>query len=301
MSPPIFSVQFNEIVIIESLAKGQQPVGHEVALETIKPKAIEAGVGLRLLPAPDKNAMFKALGHLLRRCRESGSVPMLQVDAHGMVDPPGLMLGDGSPLPWSEVMPHLSVLNAASHNNLFLILACCHGAHMVTKSDFRFPAPFHTLLAPRDEVWTNDLHDRLSAFYGALLPLGDMAAALKALDAAMATVETPYLFTRCDEVLALGYAEYLGVVAREGTPARIERVAREVQVERSRAGLPLLDGDVLRREVTRRLADQSVEPKNYEETAAKFLMLDDPLVNRTLVPPYDYVLRRSRGLPKSDT
>ncbi len=116
-------------------------------------------------------------------------------------------------MPWSRLKPLLVNINLTSRMNLFLVLACCHGAYFLPECRYHETVPFAWMFGPGKEIKADPMLALSGAFYAELLKGRDITEALT-----IGGVARP----------AISYASMSAVgVFRVALTARIKGAARE--------------------------------------------------------------------------
>ncbi|MGZ8946537.1 MAG: hypothetical protein ACXW1W_14080 [Methylococcaceae bacterium] len=173
------SARFSRIVIIQSLPAGESPTGRQLRDAIEITAQFNHNILVEFIDAPTANDFWIALERVQEATEKTMAYPILHLECHG--DKTGLLLGDGTPLPWAELKTALAKLNKATRCNLFVTLAACHGAMLVEALDVHARAPCWGLIGPSGEVSPPDLVGSYSAFFLELLQSEDTVAALCAL------------------------------------------------------------------------------------------------------------------------
>lgn len=116
----------------------------------------------------DDASLRKLLLDLRRECR-GGLRPIIHFDGHGD-SRRGMQVGRSPDFfSWAELVKKLRKINMATENNLCVVMGVCSGFDLIRTISILKPVPFYALVAPRREVSTGYLDERVSLFYRSLL------------------------------------------------------------------------------------------------------------------------------------
>jgi hypothetical protein len=173
--------RFSRIVIIQSLGADDSPTGRHLR-DAIEPAAQTLHhISVEYIDARTKDDFWNALNHVRETTERMTSFPILHIECHGTSDKTGLYLADGTTIPWSTLKTPLMALNQATRCNLFVTLACCHGAMLMESLDWQDRSPCWGLLGPSDAVSPLDLKSSYSTFFLELLSSSNAATAVSSL------------------------------------------------------------------------------------------------------------------------
>jgi hypothetical protein len=172
----------SEIVVVESLEPHEAPTG-AILVKTLDGLIGELAPNLRVTHWPCESALeFRAqMQQLADRARKSGVRPLLHIEAHGS-EAGGLEFANGSSLSWDDLGLLLTELNVATQFNLFVVVAACYGAHLVSQFSPLSPAPAWGIVAPTRSVDPGELLRGFRSFYGCLLRTKDATLATTILE-----------------------------------------------------------------------------------------------------------------------
>jgi hypothetical protein len=173
--------RFSRIVIIQSLRADESPTGRHLR-DAIEPTAQALHhIPVEYIDAQTESDFWNALKRVLETTRHMTDIPILHFECHGTSDRAGLSLADRTTIPWSTLKTPLVALNQATGCNLFVTLACCHGAMLMESLDWQDRSPCWGLLGPSGEVSPLDLKSSYSTFFLELLGSSNAATAARSL------------------------------------------------------------------------------------------------------------------------
>jgi hypothetical protein len=223
-----------QIWIVDSLGDDDRQTGRRLRED------LEDHITVRNLTVPvifrrvcDPTALLSSLDELQTDIEKTGRNAILHLECHGSTNCSGLVLRDGSYVPWDDLKPRLQAINLASRFNLFLILGCCNGGYVAQIARLEEPAAFCALLGPNNELGERDLLDGLRAFYTELLTVRDATAAFNALRTAVP--DFPYFYTTAEGLFRLGFAAY---IREETTAEQLSRRAQSIHQRLRDSGHP---------------------------------------------------------------
>lgn len=129
-----------------------------------------------------KTALVGYLKAMETECKAGVLMPHIHFECHGD-EYKGLWLaGSGEFIPWPELASLIAPLNAASRNNLSVMLATCHGYQLAKGVNVKDPCPFHFMIAPNEEISAGAIYDSALPFYKEVISTGELNTALGHLD-----------------------------------------------------------------------------------------------------------------------
>lgn len=221
------SVQFDSVVVLESLGPGEKRTGTWLYDKVLKPWA-DANPTFSVLynAVGDKMDFFAALRAAEVQLLSQGHAPILHIEAHG--DKDGILLSSGERILWEELRSIFTAINRKCDFNLFVVMALCRGWWLSRLLVPHQPSPVWGLLGPTEPVLDGDLKEAMRAFYVELLSSFD---ARKALDVA----NKHKTFKNWDYRLQTAEVMYCQVfhryVAEMGTPEQLARRENELTYE----------------------------------------------------------------------
>jgi hypothetical protein len=252
-----------KIVILESLPSGDRRTGTETAADLQFHRFNQAvNVPIELVKVGNRDELFSTLERLANEA-ELGESPILHLECHGLADRTGIALADGAEVEWRRLTNPLVHINVATRCNLLLSVAACYGAHGVRALADTDRAPFWAILAPRAEVYAQDLYGPYLRFYAELLSTGDGDRAIQVVEDAPSTPGI-YGFMTCEQFFAIAYRRYL---ARFTTAQAYETAAAAIHTDLLAHGVQV-DMALIKHALT------AIEEPFFNEFFRRFVMID---------------------------
>ena len=195
-------------------------------------------------------------------CETKSICPIIHLEMHGNRD--GLVLSNGDDIRWSEFVPLCKGINRACNNNLFLVMAVCHGYQAILETSIKNISPFCTFIGPSSIVTAGDIQRDFPKFYKQLFQTGD-------IDQAYHHFSNGYGLYKCEQTFIECLVRYLIEQCRgKEKKRRTERLLTEALKN-------LVDGNIPISKI-RRIIKKLIQPKNQslERFRTCFLMLDAP-------------------------
>jgi hypothetical protein len=166
----VSSLKFNKIVFFESLNSNELKTGKSLAedLEYINIKNT-IKIPIEFYDIPNVSTFIKHLEKITKEAEKKTVFPIIQIDAHGSNNPPGLVMKSGELIEWIDLEENLRKLNIASKGNLLLVTASCFGQFANTSVAIANRAPFWAVVGPMASIQVNDIMRSLRRFYSSLL------------------------------------------------------------------------------------------------------------------------------------
>jgi hypothetical protein len=184
------------LYIIDSIPEGELNTARQLRddLEVIKSIEDSKGVNtfrieLKKLSTRDEVfGFFKSLG------TSSGVNPILHFECHG--DEKGIQFADDSYVTWLEIKPCFQKINEACGCNLFITLASCNGANLISSVQPGERSPFCGMIGVIDRLSVDNAQKSFAAFYSKLVESRDGSVALNSLMGVNLSAGSPryYLF-----------------------------------------------------------------------------------------------------------
>ena len=282
---------FSRVVIIQSLQSGESPTGRHLR-DAIEQTAQERhGISVEYVDAQTVDEFMIALDNVRETTERGPNVPILHFECHGTSDKKGLYLADGTSITWSALKTHLVPINRATRCNLFVTLACCHGAMLMECLDIFERSPCWGLLGPSGEVSSLDLKNSYSAFFLELLESSNADAAIVSLMQSPERRARYFLLTAEDmfqSVVDLYQRSY------SSEPQHQERIERFNRVfEKHGAPVSVLNST----DSELRLAEQNILEKIYN----RFFFVDHYPENRLRFPNSYSIIMGQQGSSELST
>jgi hypothetical protein len=123
--------RFSKIIIIESLEVNEIRTG-EMLSQFIEGEARHNNLNIKveLHKVSHTMAFVKLLEQIKADIISKGEIPLLHIECHGHPED-GLEFENSSLFSWESLSESLSLLNAATKFNLFVILSACFGGHLL--------------------------------------------------------------------------------------------------------------------------------------------------------------------------
>lgn len=115
-------------------------------------------------------------------CKAGVLLPALHFECHGDAEKGLWIAANDEYIPWPDLAALIAPLNAASRNNVAVVLATCHGFTLWRSVNIKTPCPFQYMIAPNQEISAGAIHDSLLPFYKEIISSGGLNTAITYLD-----------------------------------------------------------------------------------------------------------------------
>jgi hypothetical protein len=175
------AIAFNGVLVVESLRQGDDLTGKSL-VEYVQDLAVESDAGFPIGRISCRTSVeFESLlGQLTEEASLYGKWPWLHLEMHGSAAQ-GIYFEDESNIEWVRVAELFTTLNLATHFNLGVSFATCHGAEFFRKVSFLNPSPMLMAVGPTDGIYPDEVMSRYRSFYRALAKTRDFEAGVQAL------------------------------------------------------------------------------------------------------------------------
>lgn len=174
--------QLNGIIIIDGLrSKDSRTAGRlSECINDLNHPVLE--FYHELIRVTSASELFEALDHVKMLCRDHGLKPIIHFEVHGD-EAVGVAVGDAQELvPWAELLQKFRSINLLCQNNLGVVMAACHGLHLIESIEINLPCPFYFLIGPEHSVTSGIIEDSMLPFYKTLYTTKHIAEAFSVLD-----------------------------------------------------------------------------------------------------------------------
>jgi hypothetical protein len=261
-----YSHEFNSVYVFESLPPGDRRTGTNLFEQVLKPLELRGVVSASRLFTPSTlDEFLEELDTVAESVRTGSLAPIIHFEMHGNAR--GLELATGEFLVWERLRESLTKINTYSGFNLFVSLAACSGAFLISLLLPTAPSPVWGLLGPTDSVSAVDVENSFRAFYDTLLGSCDADRAVAALNSGRGSEMPKYDFVHCEPLFCKVFLRYLRVsCSPEALHERVPRLALEAVAVKSLSPVDALPEAVRIREYLENRGRQ------YEDMRAIFLM-----------------------------
>lgn len=264
-------IEFNRIYVVESLPAHEEKTGTQLHNDLLQWQKFRfEGFQSVLLEPKNKQEWEKYMVRILEDTANKGVLPIIHFEIHGSTNKDGLVLASGELVSWEEMGNILTRINIASRMNLFVSLAVCHGAYLLTQYHLDHRAFCYGVLGSFDVLKVNDLKIRFNEFYEELFTSFDINKAYQRLLNANSEVQVDYECISALEIFYRNYRNY--ILTQVNNPERVKERALEAAEQ---SGHILLTRQQ-RRAHQRAFSKKLHQKKNefYVEHSTKFLMTD---------------------------
>ena len=264
---------YSKIYVCEALQDDELSTGMQLARDTLKLLCDN----MEAYKVSDKREFMAFMNRVELQTREQGVFPIIHLEIHG--NKSGLGLPSNETIKWDELSDICRAINEHCSNNLLVVLAVCHGYHLVLQVNITKLTPFCSLIGPTDTVLDTQIAEDFPIFYKTLLNSND-------LDLAFSTLGEPYRLYSCEELFAKSLVAYINEHCRgRGRQARVEELLTKVNQFPSELSI----GD------KRKLIEELIEPDidKLEVYRNKFLMADDPKNKEKFTATVDELIKHT--------
>jgi hypothetical protein len=200
----------NILYIIDSIPEGQLNTARQLRddLDAIKSSENSKGnktFGIDLKRLESRN---EVLGFFEELFISSDINPIFHFECHG--NESGLEFADGSSASWQEIKPYLQAINQACKCNLFITLASCNGANLISTVQPGDRSPYCGMLGAIDPISAENAQRSFATFYSTLIQTRDGSQALSQIMSINTLSNSPrYYFRSAEEFFKIVYKRYL--------------------------------------------------------------------------------------------
>lgn len=182
MTTSLGSLEFNHIVIVESLPVGDSKTGTDLHQFLSKlPSAQNRKIPVSLYPIESEAQFHELMGSLIQAAKDDGMLPIVHVECHG--DEDGLQFANGSCMSYLHASRLLLQLNRVTNLNLVASFAACFGGFFLRQMGLLRRCPIRLMIGPTEEVKAYELRTGFKTFYEAIFDTLSISDATLKLDA----------------------------------------------------------------------------------------------------------------------
>lgn len=218
----------NKVIVIESLAEGELKTGTRLFEDQLMhlDSKVE-NLSAEIFPVEDADAFIRCLRAISERIPKEAIAPIIHLECHG--DEGGLMLADGSHLPWNRFRNELIKINFASRLNTLVVVGACDGANLISTATQIDGAPFFGVIGVQEEIKAGDLVRRFRDFYSTFFETKDGDKAMEALNKDIGDSEPRFGFIGARALFEASFRNYYWMYCRgKGKKARVEFLVSRV-------------------------------------------------------------------------
>ena len=263
-------IEFNRIYVIESLPEGDEKTGTQLHNDLLRWLEYRYPGFKSVLLEPCNKEDWNEKMASIQEDAEQGISPIIHFEIHGSTNKDGLVLASGELVTWYEMRMHLETINIASRMNLFVSLAVCHGAYLLTQYHLDQRAFCYGVLGSFDVLTVDDLKIRFFEFYQELFDTFSIHKAYQKLLNSNPGVQVDYQCISALEIFHRNYRNY--ILTQVEDPERVKERALEAAEE---SGLVLIT-PTMKEAFQQDFANElhNTKDKFYQEHSTKFLLLD---------------------------
>lgn len=172
----ITELDVNSVLIIESLLDKDTKTGNSLYSDIVSRLCEYQKIHSQFFKVNSKQEFINCFKEIRRVCASKKFFPMLHLEVHGSTD--GLHLSNGDIILWKEMRFLCRELNIELENQLILSLASCYGAYIALGMEIDVVCPFWGLIAPKEEVTTEDIVEDFTSFFQEFLKSFNIESAL---------------------------------------------------------------------------------------------------------------------------
>lgn len=202
--------RFNKIYIFESLPENEEKTGSDLYNDVVRWKSYNNPDLRSELISPNNRIEWKLfIDKVLNECAKDGILPLIHFEVHGSTRKNGLILASEELVTWEEIYDSLVKINIECKMNLFISLAVCHGAYLLTQYRINKRAFCIGLLGSFKTLPVSDIKIRFNEFYEELLTSFNIDKAYKNLLNSNPNSNIEYVCISAIEIFYHVYRHYI--------------------------------------------------------------------------------------------
>ena len=178
----IDNLQFNRIIVIESLPEKERRTGKDLYNDVLhlRQHQLENQFEACYYFIHSHEDFCHTL-QLIKSVVDSVSIaPVIHFEMHG--SDKGLQLASGHMVSWSELNYFFREINTKTHNSLLITFASCYGLSIISNMGLHKKGPFCSVIGSNEEIFPEEILISFSGFYDTLLVEKSFDNAIKSLN-----------------------------------------------------------------------------------------------------------------------
>lgn len=167
--------EVDSVIWLRSLGERDHGLSRRTS-EDVEMWARQRGIGFEEHDVNDRGALINRINYIAW-CAKRGARPILHFDCHGSAELGLFLEPSGEYLSWDALADALRQININTGNNLVCIFGVCHGFFASGEMSLVRETPFAQIIAPRGEIKSGFLEERLPRFYTSLFETKDFSGA----------------------------------------------------------------------------------------------------------------------------
>lgn len=173
----------NQLFIFDGLSEGESQTGRRLHEDvTDFANSIGRYNYCTRYVVKSKTMLLAHLKAIESECKAGVLFPALHFECHGDKEKGLWLAASKEYIPWHDLASLVAPVNAATRNNVSVILASCESYKLCDSVDIKSPCPFNFMIAPIQEIETGAIQDSLLPFYKEVVSTGELNTALTHLD-----------------------------------------------------------------------------------------------------------------------
>lgn len=173
----------NQLFIFDGLSEGESQTGRRLHEDvTDFANSIGRYNYCTRYAVKSRIALVAHLKAIESECKAGVLLPALHFECHGDKTKGLWLAASKEYIPWQELAALIAPVNAATRNNVAVVLATCEGFELCESVDIKSPCPFNFMIAPNEEIEAGAIQDSLLPFYKEVVSTGELNKALAHLD-----------------------------------------------------------------------------------------------------------------------
>jgi hypothetical protein len=196
---------FNKLWVIESLPQGDLKTGKALFEGPLaSPSSTHTNLEVIYRTPETLKDFYSVLDEIYIDTSTTQSLPMIHIESHG--SEVGIELASKEVVHWDDVRKQFIRINISTGLNLVVVMAACHGAHILRMAIEMDRAPFLAAIGTEKEVTAGHVELAFKAFYETFFETLSGDQALTALN--QHDFERTYRFIDAEDFFLSAYRSY---------------------------------------------------------------------------------------------
>lgn len=174
---------FNTIYVLESLRARDRKTGQAVYADILKRLCEKLGhTSATHIELESRSGLIETLDEINNSIIPNSKFSYIHFEMHGFKN--GLELTNGDTITWKDLIVLLRRINISCNNNLFLSIASCYSAYLISEigNHLNERTPVLGLIGVKDEIGEFDVEVSFQEFFKTLLDTDNLTLAINAIN-----------------------------------------------------------------------------------------------------------------------
>lgn len=179
MNTPKTEIKRWGIVVIQSLSPDDRKTGEMLFMDLLRYKELCNEESFSYFYDVNSRKEFEERIDSIHHSLKVGDILTLHIETHGCDE--GIVLNDGSIVPWKNFYDMIRPINIDVGHLLFVVMAMCKSIAMISSIDIEKRAPYRAFICTTRKVTGDEIYRGFEAFYTCYFNLSNIQESMKML------------------------------------------------------------------------------------------------------------------------